>query len=99
MLVEIHPAAGHGDVRGHTVTIDDGEPQWHYGSCDRTTISVFTRHIQAHSDVGGTIVNHDVFPRGKPPVTIEIPACPTGHENVVDDFMGGSVCLDCKAVW
>lgn len=99
MLVEIRPdSSGYTGTRGHRIHIDGDKGQWHYGVSDRGTISMMTRHIQRNSKNGGKIIDYDVFGKKKPKEYI-VEGCPTNHARVRDDFMGGSVCLDCKAVW
>jgi len=98
MLIEIRREIGsYGGSYGHRVSIDGNDGQWHYGPADRTTISVYRRHILAHSKDGGKIVNYDTR-SGKPQTTV-VEGCPSGHKRAVDDFMGGTVCLDCHACW
>lgn len=98
MKIEIRPEAGnHTGAVGHRVWIDGVKGNWHYGPSDRTTISIMQRHIQAYSKDGGEIIDYDTYNK-KPKIHIVDP-CPTNHANLSDDFMGGTVCLDCRAVW
>ena len=95
MIIEIKDERS-SNSSGHRIYIDGKKGMWHYGPCDNTTLSVYSRRIQKDSPSGGKII----YPgwRGELKELI-IDGCPTNHANVVDDFMGGSVCLDCRAVW
>lgn len=62
----------------------------------QTIISNLKRIILASSKDGGKIILAETWWEER---NIFVEPCPTNHARVVDDFMGGDVCLDCKAVW
>lgn len=90
---EVRPESSYGLFGYRTFT--EGEPvSW--DACGlRTLVSSLSRSIQRESRSGGTIV---VKERGQPEV-VWVDPCPTGHANLKDDFMGGTLCADCRAMW
>jgi hypothetical protein len=81
---------------GHREYKNSKKGQWHWGVADNTTISVYSRAIQREAKFGGRIIIVKSWGEDK---VIDIEPCPTGHANIVDDFMGGSLCKDCRANW
>lgn len=69
---------------------------WHYGYPDKSLIQLYAQSIKRSDPEGGTIT---VMHTHKEAEVHHIDPCPTNHTNVVDDFMGGTVCMDCKVVW
>lgn len=93
---ELHFEPKHGMV-GYD-TYKNGEKVDWSAAGSATMVSMLRRNIQrdVSADEGGTITV--IGYSGKDEV-YEVDPCPTKHARISDDFMGGSVCLDCKAVW
>lgn len=74
----------------------EGKKTNFYSGTIKQIAPLLERSIQAQSLDGGVI---QCFPSNKEAYDIEVQGCPTGHAHVVDDYMGGTLCRDCKAMW
>lgn len=85
-----------GNLFGYDIIKNGKRIEWS-GASERLLVSSLTHQIMRESTEGGKIITYD--PYTQKPVEQHVEPCPTNHANTSDDFMGGTICLDCKVGW